>query len=102
MKQSYIYAALLLHEEGKEITAESIMDIIKAAGAEPNEAYARSVAESLNGVDIESVIQSASLTMAAPAAAPAPAEAKEEEEKKEEKEEEEKEESVEGLAALFG
>ncbi len=106
---SYIYAALILHETGKEITPEGIVSILKAAGmSEIDESFAKAVASALAKVDIEEVKSKALFAPvaapAAPAAEAAPAEEKKEEEKKEEKKEEEKkeEESLAGLAALFG
>jgi large subunit ribosomal protein L12 len=99
----YIYAALLLNAAGKEINEKNLADVVKAAGATPDEAMAKSVANSLKGVDIKEVIKNAqNVSVAAPAAAhAAPAgEAKKKEEAKEEKVSEE--EAAGGLASLFG
>jgi large subunit ribosomal protein L12 len=92
----YIYAVLLLHKLGKEITEEGIRKIIEAAGGAADEAKIKTVLASLKGVDIDKALKEA-VAMPAQAAGAAPAAAKPEEEK-----EEKKEESVEGLAALFG
>ena len=102
----YVYAALILHEGGKEITAESIVNILKTAGLDVDETMAKAVAGALSKVNIEEV-KNKSITMPVTAAAPAaeaPAETKEEKPKKEEKKKEEKkeEEAVAGLASLFG
>ncbi len=102
MKQSYVYAALILHEEKKDITPESIIQILRAAGADADEAMAKSIAESLKEVDIDSILESAQLVAPIQAAPATPASAPEEKPKEEKKEEKEEEESVEGLAALFG
>ncbi len=103
MKQSYIYAALLLHEEKKEITPDSIMAVLKAAGADPEEALAKSVAESLKDVDIDKIItEAATFTPVQATMATTPQAKPEKTEEKEKKEEKKAEESVEGLAALFG
>jgi large subunit ribosomal protein L12 len=93
----YIYATLLLHKLGKEITDENIKKVIEAAGGNFDEARAKTVIASLKGVDIDKALkESVAMPVAAPAAgAAAPAKA---EEKKEEKHEE----AAEGLAALFG
>ena len=98
----YIYAALLLNAAGKEINEKNLADVVKAAGATPDEAMAKSVANSLKGVDIKEVIKNAqNVSVAAPAAAhAAPAGEAKKEEAKEEKVSEE--EAAGGLASLFG
>ncbi len=98
----YIYAALLLDTAGKEINEKNIMEVVKAAGASPDEAQAKAIVASLKDVNIKDVIKNAqSMQMsAAPAAAPAAHAAPKKEEKKEEKKTEE--EAVGGLAGLFG
>ncbi|MGQ4890902.1 MAG: 50S ribosomal protein P1 [Candidatus Njordarchaeia archaeon] len=102
----YVYAALILHEGGKDITADGIVNILKAAGLDVDETMAKAVAGALSKVDIEEV-KNKSIAMPVTTAAPAaeaPAEAKEEKPKEEKKKEEEKkeEEAVAGLASLFG
>ncbi|MGC8495923.1 MAG: 50S ribosomal protein P1 [Candidatus Micrarchaeia archaeon] len=102
----YIYAALLLDSAGKEINEKNLMDVVKAAGIEPDEAQAKAVVASLKGVNIKDVIKNAQSmqVQAAPAAAPqaqgAPAAKKEKESKEDEKKKEE--EAAGGLASLFG
>ncbi|CAB3287277.1 50S ribosomal protein L12 [Methanocaldococcus lauensis] len=100
----YIYAALLLHSAGKEITEDAIKAVLTAAGVEVDEARVKALVAGLEGVDIEEAIANAAMPVAA---APAPAttaaaEEKKEEEKKEEKKEEDTGAAVAGLAALFG
>ncbi|MEB3756421.1 MAG: 50S ribosomal protein P1 [Desulfurococcales archaeon] len=104
----YIYAALVLHYAGKEITEENVKKILEAAGVEVDDVRVKALVAGLKSIDIEEVIKNA---MAAPVAAPvaaaaAPAEEEKEEEAKEEEEEEEEELSEEdlaaGLGALFG
>lgn len=92
----YIYAALLLHKLGKEITEGNIKKVIESAGVPADEAKIKTMIASLKGVDIDKALKEA---VAMPAAAGA---ASAETAKPEEKKEEKKEESVEGLAALFG
>lgn len=92
----YIYAVLLLHKAGKEITEENLKKVIEAAGVAVDESRIKTVVASLKGIDIEKALQEAAVM---PTAAPAPA-AKAE--TKEEKKEEKHEEAAEGLAALFG
>ena len=103
----YIYSALVLHSAGKEITEDGIINILKAAGVEPDPARVKALVAALEGVDIDEAMKTAAFApvAAAPAAAPAPAEGgeKKEEKKEEEKEEEvSEEEAAAGLGALFG
>lgn len=92
----YIYAALLLHKLGKEVSEHNLKSVVAATGASTDEGKIKSLIASLKGVDIDKELESASLVSAAPAHAPA-------HEKKEEKPKEEKKEAAaEGLSALFG
>ncbi|WP_297477381.1 50S ribosomal protein P1 [Thermococcus sp.] len=103
----YVYAALLLHAAGKEITEENLKKVLEAAGVSPDEARIKALVAALEGVNIDEVIEKAAMPVAAPvavAAAPAaeaPAEAAQEEEEEEEEEASE-EEALAGLGALFG
>ena len=102
----YVYAALMLHKLKKEITEENVTSIVKASGAELNEAKVKSLVASLADVDIEDAIKAAPVAVAAAApAAAAPAEGGEG--KKEEKKDEgasakSEEAAMEGLSSLFG
>jgi len=102
----YVYAALMLHKLKKEITEENVTSIVKASGAELNEAKVKSLVASLADVDIEDAIKAAPVAVAAaPAAAAAPAEGGEG--KKAEKKDEaaagkSEEAAMEGLSSLFG
>lgn len=93
----YIYGALLLHKLGKGVNEENVKKVVAAAGIEVNDSKVKSLVASLNGVDIEKELESASLVSAAPAGQ-APAVEKKEEKPKEEK----KAPAAEGLSALFG
>ncbi len=95
-----VYAALLVHSAGKEVNEENIKKVLQAIGAQVDENKIKALVTSLEGVNIDEVIQQAAL-MPAAAAAPA-AEEKKEEEKKEEEEKKKAEEAVAGLGALFG
>ncbi|MFQ5975994.1 MAG: 50S ribosomal protein P1 [Candidatus Hydrothermarchaeales archaeon] len=106
----YVYAAMLLHSAGKEITEQNLVKVLKAPGIKADEARAKALVAALEDVDIdEAISQAAAVPTAAPAAT-APAEttaaepAAEAEEKKKEEEEEEasEEEAMAGLGALFG
>jgi len=91
-----IYAALLLHKAGKEVSEENLKKVLEAAGAEVDDGKLKSLIASLKGVDIDKELESASLVTAAPVAASAP------EAKVEAPKEEKKEAAAEGLSALFG
>jgi large subunit ribosomal protein L12 len=106
----YVYAALILHAAGKEVTEEGITNVLNAAGATINEARTKALIAALEGIDIDDAISKAAFVGApttAAATTPTPVEireeAKTEEKKEEEKEKEEEEETgMEGLGALFG
>jgi large subunit ribosomal protein L12 len=103
----YIYAALLLHNAGKEVNEENVTAVLKAAGIAVEDARVKALVAALEGVNIEEAISKAAaapVAVAAAAAAPAAAApaAAEEEEEKEEKKEEEEESGMAGLGALFG
>jgi large subunit ribosomal protein L12 len=94
----YVYGALLLHKVGQPINEENLKKVIAATGAQVDESKVKVLTASLQGVEIDKELESATLMAAAPAAGAAPAGEKKAEEKKEEK----KEAAAEGLAALFG
>ncbi len=108
MGMEYIYAALMLHEAGKKIEEDLIVQVLKAAGIEPDPARVKQLVSSLSNVNIDEIISQATTMPVAAAPAPTAAPASEEkaaEEKKEEKEEkkeEEEEAALAGLGALFG
>lgn len=102
----YIYAALLLHKAGKEVSEENVKAVLSAAGVAVNDARVKALVASLEGVDINDAIEKAAAAPVAVAAAPAaagaaPAAAAAEEEPEEDKKEEE-ESGMAGLGALFG
>ena len=99
----YIYAALMLHKLKKEITEENVTSIIKASGAEVNEAQVKSLVASLADVNIEDAIKAAPVAVAAAPAAPAEGgEGKKEEKKDEGASAKSEEAAMEGLSSLFG
>jgi large subunit ribosomal protein L12 len=91
----YIYATLLLHKLGKEVTEQSIKAVIEATGTSADEAKIKSLLASLKGVDIEKAMSESAMIAATPATTQAAA-------KPEPKEEKKAEEAAEGLSALFG
>ncbi len=101
----YLHAVLVLYGAGKEITEEGIVAVVKAAGIEPDGAKAKVLAEALKDANIEEMIESASVAVAAapaPSTAASGGEEKKEEAKEEESEEKKEAAAAEGLASLFG
>ena len=102
----YVYAALMLHKLQKEVTEENVTNVVKATGAEVNEAQVKALVASLADVNIEEAIKAAPVAVAAaPAAAAAdtPADGdKKKEAKAEPPSEKQEEQAMEGLASLFG
>jgi len=99
----YVYAALMLHKLKKEITEENVTSIVKASGAELNEAKVKSLVASLADVNIEDAIKAAPVAVAAaPAAAPAEGAEEKKEGKSAPPSEKQEEAAMEGLSSLFG
>jgi len=101
----YVYAALMLHKLQKEVTEENVTSVVKATGAEVNEAQVKALVASLADVNIEDVIKAAPVAVAAApaAAADAPADGdKKKEAKAEPPSEKQEEQAMEGLSSLFG
>jgi len=100
----YVYAALLLHKLQKEVNEANISSVVKASGAEVNDAQVKALVASLADINIEDAIKAAPVAVAAaPGAAPAVEAAGEE--KKEEKPKDDgksEEAAMEGLSSLFG
>ena len=96
----YVYAALLLHKLDKEVNEANLSSVVKASGAEVNEAQVKSLVAALADVDINEAVKAAPVAVAAAApAADAAADAPAKEEKKEEPKNEEA--AMEGLSSLF-
>ena len=97
----YLHAALLLKGAEKEITKDSLLSVLKAAGASADEAKASVLAEAVKGVDFAELLKAAAMPVAAaPSAAPAAGEAKKEDKKEDHAKQEAA--AAEGLASLFG
>ena len=98
----YVYAALLLHKLDKEVNEANLSSVVKASGAEVNEAQVKSLVAALADVNIDEAVKAAPVAVAAaaaPAADAAAAPAAEEKKKEEPKNEEA---AMEGLSSLFG
>jgi large subunit ribosomal protein L12 len=104
MNMEYVYAAMLLHKAGKEITEKNVSEVLTAAGVSADAARVKALVASIAEVDIDEAIKSAPAMMAAAPAPVAAAPAKEEKKEEEEEEDQSKkeEEAMEGLGALFG
>ena len=99
----YVYAALMLHKLPKEVTEENVTNIVKASGAEVNEAQVKALVASLADVNIEEAIKAAPVAVAAAPAADAASGGEEKKEAKAEPPSEKQEEAaMEGLSSLFG
>ncbi|MFB5624579.1 MAG: 50S ribosomal protein P1 [Nitrosopumilus sp.] len=96
----YVYAALLLHKLDKEVNEANLTSVVKASGAEVNEAQVKSLVAALADVNIDEAVKAAPVAVAAAAAPAADAAAPAKEEKKEEPKNEEA--AMEGLSSLFG
>jgi large subunit ribosomal protein L12 len=96
----YLHAALVLKGAEKEITAEGITAVLKAAGVHADDAKAKVLAEAVKGVDFAELLKAAAMPVAAAPAAAAPAHEKKEEKKEDAGKKEEA--AAEGLASLFG
>jgi len=98
----YVYAALMLHKLKKEITEENVTSIVKASGAELNEAKVKSLVASLADVNIEDAIKAAPVVAAAAPAAAAEGAEEKKEGKSEPPSGKQEEAAMEGLSSLFG
>jgi large subunit ribosomal protein L12 len=97
----YIYSAMLLHSAGQPVNDENVKKVLTAAGVKTDAARVKALVASLEGVNIDEAIKSATaIPVAAPAAAAAPAE-KKEKKKEEKKPEVSQDEAAAGLSALF-
>ncbi|MFA9437494.1 MAG: 50S ribosomal protein P1 [Candidatus Bathyarchaeota archaeon] len=97
----YMYAAMLLHSAGKDISEDAVTNTLTAAGVSADSSRVKALCAALADVDIEEALKAPVFAAgAAPAAAPAAVE--EAPEKEPEEEEPEKEEDLQGLGALFG
>ena len=63
----YVYAALLLHKLGKEVTEDSVKKVISASGADVDDNKIKVLVASLKGVNIDEQLKNAAIA-SAPAA----------------------------------
>lgn len=111
----YIYAALLLHNSGKEVTEDGVKAVMDAAGIKADKGRVKALISALSDVNIDEAMEQQAQPVYAPAAVAPPtampaeaaepeaAEAEKKEKKKKEGEEEKAEETgMGGLSSLFG
>ena len=99
----YVYAALMLHKLEKEVNEANVASVVKATGAEVNEAQVKALVASLADVNIEDASKAAPVAVAAaPAAEAAGGDEKKSEKKAEPPSEKQEEAAMEGLSSLFG
>jgi len=68
-----IYAAMLLHKAGKEISEHNVKKVLEAAGIKKEDAQVKALVAALDGVDIEKAIKDAASVPVAAAHSSAPA-----------------------------
>ena len=99
----YVYAALLLHKLDKEVNEANLSSVVKASGAQVNDAQVKSLVAALADVNIDDAVKAAPVAVAAAAAAPeAPASTEAKKEKAPKDEGKTEEAAMEGLSSLFG
>merc|ERR1712224_315920 len=94
------YAALMLHDDGVEITAEKLSKVISASGNEVEPYWPMLFAKALKSAKIEDLLSN--VASAGPAAGPAAAAGAVEAEVEEEKEEKKEEVEDVDMGGLFG
>ena len=98
----YVYAALMLHKLEKEVNEANVASVVKATGAEVNEAQVKALVASLADVNIEDAIKAAPVAVAAAAPAADAGGDAPKEKKAEPPSEKQEEAAMEGLSSLFG
>lgn len=101
----YVYAAMLLHKAGKQVSEDAVKSILSAAGVTVDTARVKALVAALQNVNIDEAIEKAAI-VAPVAVAAAPVGTAASENKKEEKPKEDTKKAEEaaaaGLGALFG
>ena len=98
----YVYAALMLHKLEKEVNEANVASVVKATGAEVNEAQVKALVASLADVNIDDAIKAAPVAVAAAAPAADAGGDAPKEKKAEPPSEKQEEAAMEGLSSLFG
>ena len=99
----YMYAAMLLHSAGKEISEDAVKNTLTAAGIDADISRIKALVAALAEVDIDEALKAPVFAAgAAPTATLAALEEEAAEEEEAVEEEQEEEEDLQGLGALFG
>jgi large subunit ribosomal protein L12 len=98
----YVYAALLLHKLDKEVNEANLSSVVKASGAEVNEAQVKALVAALADVNIDEAVAAAPAAVAAAPAAVAAAGGEAKKEKAPKADGKTEEAAMEGLSSLFG
>ena len=96
-----IYTALLLNSAGKDINEENVKKIASAVG-DVEDVQVKALVSALEGVNINEVIEKASMPVAVAAAPVAATQAVKDEGPSEADKEKRAEDAAEGLSSLFG
>jgi len=97
----YVYAALLLHSAGGQVSEENVKKVLTAAGVKVEEPRIKALVAAISEIKIDDALKAAQAmpVTAAPAAAAA---ATKKEDKAPEDDKKKSEEALAGLGALFG
>ncbi|MGA3295817.1 MAG: 50S ribosomal protein P1 [Candidatus Bathyarchaeia archaeon] len=97
----YVYAALLLHSAGGQVSEENVKKVLTAAGVKVEEPRIKALVAAISEIKIDDALKAAQAmpVAAAPAAAAA---ATKKEDKTPEDDKKKSEEALAGLGALFG
>jgi large subunit ribosomal protein L12 len=97
----YVYAALLLHSAGGQVSEENVKKVLTAAGVKAEEPRIKALVAAISEIKIDDALKAAQAmpVAAAPAAAAA---ATKKEDKTPEDDKKKSEEALAGLGALFG
>ncbi len=99
-----VYAALTLHEAGKEVNEDNLESMVDAADLDVEDSEIAALVAALEDVDIEEAMETAVVAggaSAAPASEESSDDEGEEEEEEEEEEEADEDEAAEGLGSMF-
>jgi large subunit ribosomal protein L12 len=96
----YVYAALLLHSAGQQVTEDAVKKLLNAGSVKVEDAKVKALVTALEGVNIDEAVKQAAFAPAA--AAPAGATEDKKAAADEPSEEQKEAEASAGLASLFG
>jgi len=97
----YVYAALLLHSAGGQVSEENVKKVLTAAGVKAEEPRIKALVAAISEIKIDDALKAAQAVPVAAAPATAAAATKKED-KTPEDDKKKSEEALAGLGALFG